>query len=141
MNGVNGVNGQPPRGRVVERAADRWLSTAGAVLMALGPVLIGLGWYGAAHTPYEFEQLPYLISGGLLGLACCVIGGFLFFSAWVARQQRRQAELLAGALERLADAAEAGPRAPRRPAEPDTPALWGPPPGGDGQVPDAGAPR
>src|SRR3954466_12167747 len=61
------------------------LTLIGALIMPLGLVLVIMGWWGAAHTPYNFEQVPYLISGGLLGLALCLTGGFLFFGAWVAR--------------------------------------------------------
>src|SRR3954451_20613960 len=61
------------------------LTLVGALIMPLGLVLVFMGWWGAAHTPYNFEQVPYLISGGLLGLGLCLIGGFLFFRAWIAR--------------------------------------------------------
>jgi hypothetical protein len=61
------------------------LTLIGALIMPLGLVLVIMGWWGAAHTPYNFEQVPYLISGGLLGLALCLTGGFLFFGAWIAR--------------------------------------------------------
>jgi hypothetical protein len=61
------------------------LTLIGALIMPLGLVLVIMGWWGAAHTPYDFEQVPYLISGGLLGLALCLTGGFLFFGAWIAR--------------------------------------------------------
>ena len=44
------------------------LFVAGAVLLPGGLVVIGLGWYGTAHTPYEYNQNAYLISGGILGL-------------------------------------------------------------------------
>jgi hypothetical protein len=80
------------------------LGLAGAFLMPLGLIAIGLGWYGAAHTPYSFEQVSYVISGGLLGLALTTLGGFLFFGSWLARiahQQRQQTELLVGELARL----------------------------------------
>jgi hypothetical protein len=61
------------------------LTLVGALIMPLGLVLVFMGWWGASHTPYNFEQVPYLISGGLFGLGLCLIGGFLFFGAWVAR--------------------------------------------------------
>src|SRR5436190_2991311 len=53
------------------------LTLIGALCMPLGLVLVILGWWGAANTPYDFEQLPYLISGGLFGIALCLLGGFL----------------------------------------------------------------
>jgi hypothetical protein len=90
-----------------ERLMQQGLGLAGSLLMPLGLIGIGLGWYGAAHTPYSFEQVAYLISGGILGLALTVLGGFLFFGSWLARiahQQRQQTELLAGELGRLVEA-------------------------------------
>lgn len=57
----------------------------GAILLPLGLVVIVLGWYGAANTPYQYDQLSYLVSGGLLGLGLTFCGGFLYFGAWLAR--------------------------------------------------------
>ncbi|MGN6161846.1 MAG: hypothetical protein ACTHOG_09125 [Marmoricola sp.] len=61
------------------------LFVAGAVLMPIGIVVICLGWYGIANTPYQYDQLVYIVSGGLLGLGITFIGGFLYFAAWIAR--------------------------------------------------------
>lgn len=58
---------------------------AGAIMLPLGLVVIVLGWYGAANTPYEYDQMSYLVSGGLLGLGLTFVGGFLYFGAWLAR--------------------------------------------------------
>ena len=85
--------------------APRLLMLGGAVLMPLGLALIGVAWYGAAHTPFLFEQVPYLISGGLLGLGVSIVGGFLYFAYWITaliRDQRVQSRRLASALERIA---------------------------------------
>jgi hypothetical protein len=57
--------------------SDRWLLIVGGILAPVGVVVVIIGWYGAAHTAYEFEQLPYVISGGLLGLSLVLIGCFL----------------------------------------------------------------
>lgn len=79
---------------------------AGAVLLPLGLVVIILGWYGAANTPYQYDQLSYLVSGGLLGLGLTFCGGFLYFGAWLARiasDQRDSAKRLADTLLVLAD--------------------------------------
>lgn len=57
----------------------------GAVLLPVGIVVICLGWYGIAHTPYEYDQLTYLMSGGFLGLGITFVGGFFYFAAWIAR--------------------------------------------------------
>lgn len=80
------------------------LTIAGAVLLPLGIAVIVLGWYGAAHTPYTFEQNSYLISGGLLGLGLVLVGGFLYFGAWIARlaeNQRSHNEQLLAAIQQL----------------------------------------
>ncbi len=58
---------------------------SGATCMGLGIVAIILGWYGAAHSTYLFQEIPYLISGGLLGVALVAGGGFLFFASWLVR--------------------------------------------------------
>ncbi|HWL65120.1 MAG TPA: hypothetical protein VNP73_04015, partial [Actinomycetota bacterium] len=50
------------------REVERWLLILGAFLLIFGVAAIGLAWWGASHTPFVFEQIPYLISGGLLGL-------------------------------------------------------------------------
>lgn len=78
---------------------DGTLSVVSSVLLPLGLLMILLGWYGAARTPNLFEQVPYLISGGLLGIAFVVSGGLLYFSSWVAKSAQEQraasSELLA----------------------------------------------
>jgi hypothetical protein len=48
-----------------------------------------LGWYGASRTPREIEQIPYLISGGLIGLGLVFVGGLLLATAmWTSQLQR-----------------------------------------------------
>lgn len=76
----------------------------GATLMGLGFVAIVLGWYGAAHSAYLFQEVPYLISGGLLGVALVAGGGFLFFAAWLVRlieDNRRYSARVAQTLDRV----------------------------------------
>lgn len=80
---------------------------AGAVLLPSGLVVIGLGWYGIAHTPYEYDQMSYLVSGGILGLGITFVGGFLYFGSWLARiaiDQKEAQTQLADALRQLAAA-------------------------------------
>ena len=62
----------------------RWLLVPASILLLLGFVFIGLGWFGASRTARQIEQIPYLISGGLLGLALVIVGALLLASAfWV----------------------------------------------------------
>ncbi|HJQ44351.1 MAG TPA: hypothetical protein VJ831_14780 [Jatrophihabitantaceae bacterium] len=82
------------------------LFAAGAVCMPLGIVVISLGWYGTAHSHYDYDQRTYLISGGILGLGIIFVGGFLYFGAWLAKaaaDQRESSRQLADALQTLAD--------------------------------------
>lgn len=74
-----------------------WQLIAGGLCIASGIVTIFLGWYGAAHTRDLTEQIPYLISGGIFGLALVVLGSAFYFSHFVAdaaRATRRQQKAL-----------------------------------------------
>lgn len=119
--------------------AERWLLTAGAVLVPLGALAVLLGWYGTAHTTRVWEQVPYLVSGGLLGLGLMVVGGLGYFAAWLTRlveENRRHARELVAAAERAVAALE---RLEARLAADNTPPPTEPaatPPGG--AVPAAG---
>jgi hypothetical protein len=80
--------------------------TAGGVLMPFGILAICLGWYGSAHSHYEYDQNTYLVSGGILGLGLTFLGGFLYFGAWLSRMssdQRTSSAQLAEAMLALAD--------------------------------------
>ncbi len=91
--GVSGI-----RRRAAGVDVEKLLQVAGSVLLPTGLIVILLGWYGASHTSYDFEQVPYLISGGILGAAMTVAGGFLYFGYWIARlvhENQRQREDLA----------------------------------------------
>ena len=85
---------------------------AGSVLAPLGLLLVFLGWLGASRTPLVQEQLPYLISGGLFGLAVVNLGGFFYFAHWqsaVLREVRIQtAEITAALRSGSAPVAAAG---------------------------------
>jgi hypothetical protein len=101
---------RPARSAVLRNNAFRNLQlvlfAAGAVLMPLGIVVIGLGWYGTAHSHYDYDQRTYLISGGVMGLGLVFLGGFLYFGAWLAKvaaDQRDSARQLADALLVLAE--------------------------------------
>ena len=101
---------------------DRWMLVVGGLLLPLGLLLVLLGWWGASHTVFVFEQVPYLLSGGVLGLALVVAGGFVYFAYWLTllvRENRTgRAELVTvlARLERLLE--EGSVAAPRRPGVP-----------------------
>ena len=76
----------------------------GGILLPLGVLLVLVGWLGTARTPLVFEQVPYVVSGGLLGLALVVVGGFLYFSYWqtlVVRALRESQRELSASLLRI----------------------------------------
>ena len=99
---------------------DRVQLISGAVLTVVGLAAIILGWYGAANTGLGFEQTPYLISGGLLGLALVFLGGFVYFAYWVTRlvrESRAQSERAADILDQIHETLNgAGPMRSSRPS-------------------------
>lgn len=71
----------------------RWMLVPGSVAVLLGFSVMVLGWVGAARTAREIEQIPYLISGGLIGLGLVVLGGLLLVSTfWVAVLRKLEGE-------------------------------------------------
>lgn len=95
--------------------ADRALLLVGGVLLPLGVLVVVLGWLGAAHNVLVFEQVPYLISGGMLGLALTIVGGFVYFNYWQAvgvRESRAQHRELVTALGRIEQLLGPAPSAP-----------------------------
>jgi hypothetical protein len=89
------------------------------VLIALGLLVIALGWYGASGEGARIDgatdvraQLPYLLSGGFLGLSLVVVGASLL-AIQSARLERARAEaLLEARFDRLAEALGAQLREP-----------------------------
>lgn len=73
------------RGRRSSGEPGRVLYLAGGVLVSLGLSLVVLGYIGVSHTIYVFEQLPYLVSGGILGGCLVIAGCFSFFAFWLTR--------------------------------------------------------
>ena len=98
----------------------RMLLLPASTLVVVGLGLMLLGWWGAAHTHREIEQIPYLISGGLLGLSLVVLGGLLLSTAvWMASLQRMRQQsderMQAHLAELLAAMPQPAPAPPARP--------------------------
>jgi hypothetical protein len=103
---MSGLSGRVRRLRsgASEGRLDRWLLATGAILMPIGIVLIVIGWIGASGTTLTYQQNDYLISGGILGLALVVAGGFTYFAYWQTvriREGRTQAAAMTQAIGRL----------------------------------------
>lgn len=80
------------------------LFVVGVVLLPAGLIVIGFGWYGAAHTPYAYDQMAYLVSA-VFGLGMTFVGGFLYFGSWLARiggDQKESQRQLSDTVLRLA---------------------------------------
>jgi hypothetical protein len=69
----------------------------GLGLIAIGILLIGLAWNGAAGVDFVQGQVPYLLSGGFLGLALVVFGAALL----IVQNHRRDRSLLEAQLRDL----------------------------------------
>jgi len=65
-----------------------------AMFVVAGFVVIGLAWSGSAARGYAIYQLPWVVSGGMVGIALVGLGiGLLDLHIW-----RRQAALRRAAL-------------------------------------------
>jgi hypothetical protein len=117
-----GYSGQGPRPDLTDRstiagargAANRVLgrggSRLGLIVIAVGLVVIGVGWNGAAgsggevnHVPVVQAQLPWLLSGGFLGLGIIVLGAAMVIANAYRESEARMSarfEQLLVALER-----------------------------------------
>ena len=94
----------------------RWMLVPGSLAVLLGFGLMVLGWVGASHTARQIEQIPYLISGGLVGLALVILGGLLLASTfWVAVLRKLQQEADARAAARTDELADRVTRLESRP--------------------------
>lgn len=85
---------------------------ATVTLFVVGVILVMLGWYGAAHTNILTEQIPYLISGGLLGLGLIIVAGFLASSASAEMQSERMRRDIVEAIRTQPFASDASGPAP-----------------------------
>ncbi len=72
---------------------------SGVTFLAVGMLMIVLAWNGAASLDYTQGQIPYLISGGVGGLALVGAGLALI----VVHSLRRDLLVIAAKLDRMSD--------------------------------------
>ena len=96
--------------RLLDVSVGPFGGTVAVVLVAAGLLVIGIGWNGAAGSgsyvggvPDIRAQIPWLISGGCLGVALVVVGAALM----VTQSHRTDRARLEAKLEELADALRA----------------------------------
>jgi hypothetical protein len=83
------------RPNLPDRAAFwRWVADAlrplvGWLLVVLGGVALLLGWFGVSGQSLTAKQLPYLVSGGLVGIALIVIAAVFLATDDFRRQMSR----------------------------------------------------
>ncbi len=68
--------------------AEAMLVKVGFALPIVGVVMIVLAYWGASDTAYVADQIPMLISGGLLGIGLAVLGVGLYLRFALARVLR-----------------------------------------------------
>ena len=76
---------------------NQWDRVGAWVAIAVGALLLVLGWLGVTNTPYTVEQIPYVVSGGLGGIFLLGVGAMLWISAdlrdeWRKLEEIRQAQ-------------------------------------------------
>jgi hypothetical protein len=92
--------------------AEATLLKLGFALPVIGLVLIVIAYWNASSTEFVADQVPMLISGGILGIGLAIIGVGLFirFSLarllrfWLARlvvEQQAQTDRVVEALDRV----------------------------------------
>jgi hypothetical protein len=115
----------------------------GLGVVALGLIIIGIGWNGAAgaggevnHVPVVQAQLPWLLSGGFLGLGVVVLGAAMM----IANAYRETEARTAARLEALLETLERQGRAPAALAHEVTPGVPAGVPAGDDPTLSAGIP-
>jgi hypothetical protein len=94
----------------------QWDRAAAAAAVLLGLLCLLLGWIGTSDSLYLAQQVPYLVSGGLLGIFLLGVGAVLWLSADL-RDEWRELRALRDLLteDRLAQR-QGGPVATPEPA-------------------------
>ncbi|HZQ79906.1 MAG TPA: hypothetical protein VFE55_21435 [Acidimicrobiia bacterium] len=71
----------------------QWDRVLGVVMSIAGVGALVIGWLGASRSGFPAEQIPYILSGGLLGLCLVAIGTTLWLSADLRDEWRKLDDL------------------------------------------------
>lgn len=74
----------------VRNQSDRMVSW---VCIGLGVICLIAGWVGVSATAFPGEQMPYVVSGGLVGIFLLGLGGVMWLSADLRDEWRELARL------------------------------------------------
>ena len=116
---------------LVKLCRNQWDRTLAIVLVVGGFAALLVGWLAVSGTIFTFEQIPYVISGAVVGIALIGIG----LTSWLSADLRDEWRKL-DRLERLLEGSEAsnapdasdavdGADTPDAPAADDSPAADG----------------
>lgn len=93
---------------------------AGLALAAVGILAIAVGWNGAAGQLSTLAQVPYILSGGLIGISFVILGAAML----IVQGAREDRAILEAKLDLLAEAfLEGQGRAPKAAAPGDLSGL------------------
>jgi hypothetical protein len=79
-----------------------WDRAAAIALIAVGAVVLIVGWIGVSGEVYPAKQLPYIISGGIGGVFILGVGALFWLSSDL-RDEWTKFDRIEEALVRLAD--------------------------------------
>lgn len=71
----------------------QWDRAAAIAALVVGVVALIVGWTGVSDATLPTEQIPYLISGGLVGIFALGIAGTLWLSADLRDEWRKLDEI------------------------------------------------
>jgi hypothetical protein len=67
----------------------QWDRAGALALVVVGLLALLFGWIGMSGAVLTYEQLPYILSGGLFGLSMIMVGTGLWLSADIRDEWRR----------------------------------------------------
>lgn len=71
----------------------QWDRITALVLVIAGLGALLNGWIGVSGTAYPAEQIPYVVSGGLVGIFCLGLAAVLWLSADIRDEWRKLDDL------------------------------------------------
>ena len=79
--------------KILQLLRNQWDRAAAVALLAGGGLALLLGWLGTSSTVFTFRQIPFLISGGLVGMCLIVVAAAVWVSADLRDEWRKLDEL------------------------------------------------
>jgi hypothetical protein len=97
----------------LQRGLSRFGARLAVLIVLAGLVAIGIGWNGAAGLLDLRAQFPYLISGGIAGLALVILGSALMIVQAHREDRARLEAKLDQVIDALGNGSSFGPVAPQ----------------------------